>query len=920
MAAWVPGATYRLQLGHRFGFDQVRQLLPYLDRLGIDTVYLSPVLASRRGSLHGYDGIDPRRMDPDRGGEAGFLRLSRALRRRGMGLLVDFVPNHLAATVENPAWREVLAQGPGSRFASLFDIDWSRTPDCRPAVVLPWLDGPRSTAFAEGRLAFDWDGSALSLRWGTTRLPVSAAVARRWRRIVARGRGQSARLSRWAVRDYLRAVNRGENPRARAERERLLSEQWYRLVAWREVGSINYRRFFDVSDLVGVRAAESPGFEYLHARLLAAVRAGHIQGVRVDHIDGIEDPLRYLRRLRQSLRGSAPSPGGRTPYLLVEKILAWREAPRAEWPIDGTTGYEALNRITAVLVPDDASAALDRAYERSCRRGPRAFAQTAYWAKRYVADYLFAGERAELVGRVGRSSTRPRPRAGARDLDRAICALTAGLPVYRTYGRNGGLKESDRQWLRASIRTVRQHDPAAASSATFRWLVGGLLTSVPDRNRGAVGAFLPRWQQWSAAVAAKGIEDTAFYRYPRFLGANEVGGDPSRIGCPVGEFHAFMAERARRSHLGLTPTSTHDTKWGEDARARFVALAEWAEPWGLSAARWQACAGRPGAHVGGGTPIDPDECYRLYQTWVATAPPRAVFSRNYLGRLETHIQKAAREAKQRTSWLRPDHAHERRLTELVRYLARDRRAAPFRREMCDWVRRIAYFGSYYSLVQVALRTTLPGVPDVYGGSEGWNFSMVDPDNRRPVAFGRLRRTLDRIDAPARARGLPRSGMPPRSGPPTEAVKMFLTAALLRFRRAHRNLFDRGVYLPVLERRPGDGVSVLAFARRSHREWLLVVAGRGLVSVSKGNLEPPVGERWGERAIELPHRAPSRWRDVLSGRLVQARPSVRSPTLSLADLFESFPLAVLFAAPGEPSRNAVPARVGRRLTGPIRIDP
>ncbi|MGA8303524.1 MAG: malto-oligosyltrehalose synthase [Thermoplasmata archaeon] len=915
MAAWVPGATYRLQLGRRFGFDQVRQLLPYLDRLGIDTVYLSPFLASRRGSVHGYDGIDPRRIDRERGGDAGFRRLSHALHRRGMGLLVDFVPNHLATSNENPAWRDVLAQGPHSRFAPLFDIDWSRSPDSRPAVVLPWLEGPPSTAFAEGRLAFGWDGSELGLRWGTTRLPVSATAARTWVRIMGRGRGKSPRLSRRDVRDLLRAVNRGENPRARALRNRLLSDQWYRLVPWWKVRSINYRRFFDVSDLVGVRPGESLGFEYLHGRLLAAVRAGQVQGIRVDHVDGIEDPSRYLRRLRHALRAAAYPPGGRTPYLLVEKILAWRELPPPDWPIDGTTGYEALNRITAALVPDDASVALDRAYERSCRRHPGAFAPTAYRAKRYVADHLFAGERAELVARIGRSSTQHRPRVSDRDLDRAVSALTAGLPVYRTYGRDGGLLPSDRPWVRASMRTVRQLDPAAASEVAFRWIVRGLLSSRPGRNRGAIGAFLPRWQQWSAAVAAKGIEDTAFYRYSRFLGANEVGGDPSRIGCSAGEFHAFMAERARRSHPGLTPTSTHDTKWGEDARARFVALAEWAEPWGVTAARWPGPDGRPGAGDKGGTAVDPDERYRLYQTWVATAAPGSVFSRNYLRRLEAHVQKSAREAKQRTSWLRPDRAHERRLTEMLRYHARDRRAALFRREMGDWVRRIAYFGSYYSLIQVALRTTLPGVPDIYGGSEGWNLSMVDPDNRRPVAFARLRRTLDRIDDRTRARGPPRSGMPAQPGPPTEAGKMFVTATLTRFRRAHRDLFDRGDYVPMLERRPGAGVPVLAFARRRRTEWLLVVAGRGLASVSKWNLEPPVGERWGERAIELPRGAPSCWRDLLNGRLVQAPPPARRPILSLADLFESFPLAVLFATPRDRSKRTVPVPANPRIRRP-----
>ena len=415
----------------------------------------------------------------------------------------------------------------------------------------------------------------------------------------------------------------------------------------------------------------------------------------------------------------------------------------------------------------------------------------------------------------------------------------------------------------------------------------------PARRRGRPGPAadrtIARWRQWTAAVAAKGIEDTAFYRYVRFLGANEVGGSPGDVGCSIDEFHEFQIDRARRWPRALTPTSTHDSKWGEDARARFVALAEQARAWEASTMRWRSRPRRKRSDPGTTGPT-PTEEYLAYQAWVATAPPGRAFDAPYLRRLETYLRKAVREAKEHSSWLRPDPVHEEQLLGFARRRARAREFAGFRRELDRWIRRLSRVGGYYALGQLVLRVTVPGVPDLYQGSEGWNFSMVDPDNRRPVRFDRLARLLDRCDdgigeLPRRLLRSARRGV-------SETLKVGATARLLRFRGAHRRLFDEGEYLPVRERPDRKRVPILAFVRRRGPEWLLVAVGRHLTAVGGPRGEPPIGRRWRRRQLPLPSEAPTRWYDVLTRREAVATDSVTGPRLSLARIFSDLPIAVL----------------------------
>lgn len=875
MAARIPSATYRLQLSRDFGFEAVRRRLPYLDRLGVDTVYLSPVLAARRGSRHGYDGIDPTRLDPERGGARGFHRLARSARRLGIGLLLDIVPNHLAASLESPAWRDLLENGERSRYARLFDVDWDRTPDGGRAVVLPWLDRSVERAFGQGQLAFERRRGRLYLRYAAMSLPVPPRAARR----VAAWTGAGPRGRR--TRDGLAAINRGRAPVDRTRREALLRDLNFRLVPWWEVESVNYRRFCDISDLAGVRSETPRGFDYTHRWIVAAARRGLLAGLRVDHVDGLADPGRYLRRLARATR--RPGPGAARPYLLVEKILAKGESLPSSWPVDGTTGYDALRCITGVLVSAGSVADISRAYRSVVRKGPKEFARVAYDAKREVADQLFPGERVGLARRWHAHGPGDRSRGERAALVPALSSLAAALPVYRTYLGTSGARSSDHALLRGAISEALRRDGSGRRRAGLRLL--GRNWSRTRAGSRPQSRFLEGWQQWTGAVAAKGVEDTAFYRFPRFLAAAEVGSDPASPAVSLEEFHTFMARRRERYPHALTATSTHDTKWGEDARARLIALAEWIGPWARDVRAWRRTLLAP--------TIDPVDDWRLFQSWVATAPSSGRLPASFRCRLAAYLVKAAREAKVRTSWTSPDPAYESHLVERVRELCQDEAAHTFRSRMREWVTTIDHFGRYYSLGQVVLRSTLPGVPDLYQGSEAWNHAFVDPDNRRAISFERFERWVPRPPSREAPAGNPAVRGVSARELRSERGKVLVTAALLAFRREHRSLFDSGEYLALHETGAERPAPVLAYARRAGEEWVVVVVGRELARVCGHRVLPPTGLRWQGRRLRLPGGAPRTWTNLITQDRVTSRSTPRTATLALADLLDRAPWAVVY---------------------------
>ena len=689
-------ATYRLQFGEGMTFADAARLAPYLASLGVSHLYASPVFEARSGSTHGYDVTDYNRLRESLGGRAGFDAMVAALHEAGLGLILDIVPNHMAASVENPWLADVMKRGQSSPHADAFDIDWDRG----GKLVLPILGAPLDEVLASGDVAVR-DGQLFVYDTG---LPL------------ADGTGEGA------ARDVLAA-------------------QAYDLVFWRDLHRLNYRRFFDITDLIGVRMEDEGVFARSHALLAELIEAGAVDGVRVDHVDGMRDPAGYLERLA----GLFPD---REPPVWVEKIVEGEERLPA-WPVRGETGYAVLPWLDGVFVDAGAERAFTDLY-RELTGDERDFHAVEDTAKREVIAGPFAHEFETLAARVAEAADVPADEAQA-----VLETVARSFPVYRTYLPAAG--EAER------LRTVAkpaEHLPGFEA-------VLGILTD-PVRPEALT------FQQMTGPVTAKAVEDTSFYRWHRWSMLNEVGGDPSVFGRTTDAFHARMAERVRTEPLALSATATHDTKRGEDTRARLAAATHAPDFWAEQARAWWAASE---AARGGVAPVT---AYLLFQTsvgfWDEDAPDTLA------DRLAEYALKAARERKRDTSWTDQDEDYEARLTALARATC----TGTLGEIVAATAARLAPAGEAISVARAVLKAAIPGVPDTYQGREGPDHSLVDPDNRRPVDFAGLAAALRR-DAPP---------------------KLAATAAMLRLRRAHPGLFGGGTYEPMAA---GDGV--LAFARR-----------------------------------------------------------------------------------------------------------
>ena len=827
----IPGATYRLQFGEEFGFDEARALVPYLFELGITDLYASPLLAAREGTS-GYHVTDPTRLDPSLGTRQDFDRLVAELRRHDMGLLLDFVPNHMAASSENPWWMDVLKQGRRSRFARFFDIDWDAGQD---RVIVPVLAAPLEDILGSGELKLDTSAREPTVRYRDHTFPIAPG-------------------------SYFYAIGMGE----------LLEHQHYRLVHWREAGRrINYRRFFDISDLVGLRVEDREVFAATHALVFDLVREGAVTGLRVDHVDGLRDPLLYLRRLQDTVTASIGAP----LYVLVEKILGEEETLPADWPVAGTTGYEFISAVTGLFTDPRGLARLRRLSRR--RESPSRFRDLAVEKKRQVIDELFGGEMRALSARLATLA------GGEEGIDQGACgeviaALTAELPVYRTYIRAPRVGAQDRAYIETAsagaMRRARRRKWPALSFLRRVLLLDG--PADPD----AWLDFVLRWQQFTGPVAAKGVEDSALYADPAFLARNEVGCEPGERPASVDDFHAFNAARQKRFRHGLSSTSTHDTKRSEDVRTRIAVLSEIPDRWADHVDTWRRWNASLRDEVGGNrAPDDDDELY-LYETFVGLWGAPGEDGKDLVRRLQLHATKAIREARIHTSWIDPDPGYEHAVGAFVR-AALSSSPARFRRDLTRFAAEVAAPAAIQSLSQVLLKIAAPGVPDFYQGTELWNLRLVDPDNRRPVDFRHRVASLERL-----ARGSdPREFLRDVHGAKT---KLLVTARALRVRREHAELFAEGAYVP-LEVHGPRASHVVAFARRRRSEWAIAVAPR-LVAGIAGPKRPPVGSMWEGTRIFLPPAAPRAWVDALCGSEVRAAHG----KLDLTDVLGRFPVALL----------------------------
>jgi (1->4)-alpha-D-glucan 1-alpha-D-glucosylmutase len=922
----IPIATYRLQLTKDFDFDKAAQVAPYLKALGITHLYASPFMKSRKGSTHGYDVVDHTRLNPELGGDAGFERLSSALKAHDLGLILDFVPNHVGVHyADNPWWLDVLEWGPASPHAVAFDIDWELLPyRKRGGVLLPILGSSYGEALERGDIELRYDASegSFSCWYFEHRLPIGPERYGEILRMIVQeadaeageaGKRILQLASRYralrhpgpkeapALKSELKGIAEGEQLIARGlaayragpdrnaqtlALHHLLERQHYRLGHWRLASSdINYRRFFDVNSLAGLRVEDPATFEAAHRLVRALIAKGQLQGLRLDHIDGLRDPAQYFVRLRRLVR-DAQGHDSKPFYVLVEKILGEGEKLAAFVGVHGTTGYEWMNVITHVLVDPKGLDSLDEIWRQISNQSPR-LEPVVKEAKRRVLETLLTSEftvLARLLARIasGHYSTRD---YSADSLREALELYVLHFPVYRTYLTMAGPSEHDRALISQTIAQARA-DWFAADDGIFDFLRDTLTMDLIKQAGTAHSAprvrrFALKVQQFTGPLMAKSLEDTAFYRYHRLLALNEVGGDASAKGLSVEAFHATMQARGKEWPHGMTATATHDTKRGEDARARLAALTEIAGEWTSTAARWKVL-NAPHLIMDGNirAPSVTSE-YMLYQTLLGAWPLDGQ-DETFSDRMQAYALKAAREGKQETSWLNPNEAYETGLSTFIAKILDRSASAEFLDSLATLARRLALLGALNSLSQLTLKATLPGVPDFYQGTEFWDLSMVDPDNRRPVDFAERSATLSALRAPD-WEGLAASWADGR-------LKLAWTAHLLKLRTELADVFTHGDYQPLAV----EGLHrdhVIAFARRRGRDAAIIVVARHFAPFSQA------GRVW-------PSAAQFDATISLDGFSVE-RVGDNDHALDLSTLFQSLPAAVLKAKlVGAPARKRV----------------
>jgi (1->4)-alpha-D-glucan 1-alpha-D-glucosylmutase len=811
----LPASTYRLQFRNGMTLDRAAAIVPYLKALGISHLYASPIFTAVSGSTHGYDITDANEIDPAIGGRAGFDRLAAALQTSGLGLIIDIVPNHMAASLENAWWRSVLKLGRTSPHARHFDIDWSKR------LTLPQLGKPFEQALADGELMVVRDKAhdTLAIGYFENLFPLNPESSAE---VMAATGGDEARL--------------GEFSRDTARMTRLHEQQHWQLLPWKEAARhLSYRRFFEVTGLVGVRVEDEAVFRDTHRLVLALVRARQVQGLRVDHVDGLADPRTYLRRLRRA--------AGPETYITVEKILGRGESLPQSWPVSGTTGYEFVSALNQLFIESDGLRTLDQAYDAIADETAE-FGRGLRAAKQLMIERNFAGETRWLV-RIAQGQ------AGGiddTDLTAALCELLIAFPVYRIYGTRGPLDQADAKILDEAVHEAASHLPDQQALD----LVASLLRGEIDSDDAS--EFRIRFQQLSGPIMAKAMEDTLFYRYNRLIAANEVGGEPGETPRGTDAFHALMRDRLQRQPHGLSPTSTHDTKRGEDARARLYTLSEGADVWAQAVVRWQEMNRNHLADLPDGVAPEPNIEWMLYQA-LAGFWPEDFEGRNaeeFAKRFTDYALKAVREAKLRTDWLDQNGNYEEAICAYACCLV-SADNIPFLEDFGMVLRPFLQAGYVNSLSQTLIKLTAPGIPDIYQGAEGFDFSLVDPDNRRPVDFDELSGWLAN-DAPLAKLTAP-------------ALKQRIIRMVLRFRREHSSLFAEGHYLP-LDVKGTRKNHLTVFARQHADQFAITVVPRLMF----GWLDPGVlfagPEFWDDTAIVIPPQLKGLKNCMLTGKLIE----------------------------------------------------
>lgn len=999
----LPESTYRLQFHAGFTFRDALALVPYLHALGLTHCYASPFLQARPGSTHGYDITNHQALNPEIGSETDYAALCQALAEHGLGQILDIVPNHMGVTGNaNVWWRDVLENGPASPYDGFFDIAWEASPrvEMHGKVLLPMLGTAYGEALEAQEIRLEYADGAFTIHYFDHCFPVAPhtyAMLLEYRRdeLAALLGPDSEALAEYesiltALRYLPSSLETDTAKEAERQREKevikrrlaalteahpqvqafvaqnvtlwngapgdphsfdcldaLLQAQPYRLCHWRVASEeINYRRFFDIDDLAALSMEKPEVFTATHSLILRLLGEGKVHGVRIDHPDGLYDPLQYLERLQQHYRRAvarqylateeataglaeqdiealldaafSPTPdpaageASRPLYVVVEKILGSRETLREDWPVHGTSGYDFLNQLNGLFVDPDKRGAFTRLY-RDWTQDPRPFAEVVYDAKRLMMQVSLASEVHMLAYQLDRLAQRHRH---SRDftlnsLRHALQEVIACFPVYRSYIVSDAIHPDDRRYVLQAVTRAQRKNPAV-SRELFEFVRDMLLlhypTSADEAERAEQRRFVGKFQQVTAPVMAKGLEDTAFYVYNRLLSLNEVGNDADRFGVPPEELHRAFQERQAKWPWALSALATHDTKRSEDVRARLNALSELPEEWQTRLQCWSAHNSRYRQELDEGAVPTANEEYLLYQTLLGAWPLEPYTAAEYAAfveRIQAYIQKALHEAKVHTSWINPDQAYDEAIRHYVARVLDAQENAAFIDDFRPFQQRLSHYGLLNSLAQTLLKIAAPGVPDTYQGTELWDFSLVDPDNRRPVDYAHRHRLLTELQAgmaTADRRTLARELLAARRD---GRIKLYVTTLALTCRRHHPGLFAQGDYQPALAL-GAKRQHVFGFTRALGGRGAIVAVPRLVAGLLQDVHETPVGrDVWQDTTLLLPGVDPRQsWHNVFTGAPVAMRLEHAQPTVAVAELLADFPVALLVTSTSQrPSEHA-----------------
>lgn len=948
-----PSSTYRVQFNRDFTFRDGTRIIPYLHQLGVTDLYASPYLQARPGSMHGYDISDHTHLNSELGEEADHNALTAALRAYSLGHILDIVPNHMGiGEAGNRWWMDVLENGPTSPYAPFFDIDWNPLKQALTGkVLLPVLGDQFGVVLERGELVLAFEDGRFVIHYFDKTLPINARSSSLILRRVVEKLGQRSGTEGAAFLEAesiamalenlpvanpsdpeeallrqrgsmvscrrLRALhNTSEefrnalataldeyngtpgDPRSFDALEALLDQQAYRLAYWRVAAEeINYRRFFDINDLAGIRVERGEVFQEAHRLIFRLIREGKVTGLRVDHPDGLFDPYGYLRDLQAEATRHAQVD---RVYVAVEKILTGEEKLPSTWPVAGTVGYEFLNRLNGLFIAADNGPVLERIYRDFIGRYTD-FQQLVYEKKKLILRVALASELNVLAYHLVRISQADRC---SRDftLGAIVDALRetiACFPVYRTYidARSGRVGETDVENIDGAIRTAIRRN-RATSPTIFEFIRATLLLRWPenisDEAREEHALFVMKFQQLTGPVMAKGMEDTSFYIYNRLISLNEVGGEPAHFGTSPEAFHAWMTERAREWPLAMNGSSTHDTKRSEDVRARINVISEIPDEWADRVRGWAAMNADLKQTVDGEAIPDINDEYLLYQTLIGAWPlDPADANEAFCTRIQRYMEKSTREAKVNTSWINPNEVYDEGLKEFIGKLldfeSREGPGVRFRKDFEEFQKEIARDGMVNALAQTLVKLTVPGVPDIYQGQELWQLTLVDPDNRQPIDYDHRQRLLGDLSQ--------RLSREEPGGVAEEVlgrwqdgrVKLYLTHAVLQLRKAREGLFREGDYLGLAAAGPA-AAHIFAFSRTYGDEGIVTVVPRLPRTFRNAHgCEVWEADGWGDTSLALPDGfLGSRLRNVLTGREL----TVESNGIRVAELLDGFPLAVL----------------------------